>query len=137
MENEIRKTIRLSKEEYDVVESVREEKQLPDFSKALCYLLHDYSRKQEEIQSLQQKNQKLEEENRKQMTRIRLASNGADVNTQTVIEILNTLCWQMQIKDFRSTGQMLHPAVEEAQKLVKERIANFKQKKDFKENKDN
>lgn len=34
MENEIRKTIRLSKEEYDVVESVREEKQLPDFSKA-------------------------------------------------------------------------------------------------------
>lgn len=137
MENEIRKTIRLSKEEYGVIESVREEKQLPDFSKALCYLLSDYSRQQIEIQSLQQKNQKLEEENRKQMTRIRLASNGADVNTQTVIEILNTLCWQMQIKDFRSTGQMLHPAVEEAQKLVKERSGQFQAKERFQRKQEN
>lgn len=90
-------------------------------------------RQQEEIQNLQQKNQKLEEANQKQMTRIRLASNGADVSTQTVIEVLNTLCWQMQMKDFRSTDQMLHPVVEEAQKTVKERIANYKQKKDFKQ----
>lgn len=51
MENEIRKTIRLSKEEYGVIESVREEKQLPDFSKALCYLLSDYSRQQIEIKA--------------------------------------------------------------------------------------
>lgn len=62
-----------------------------------------------------------------------LGSNGADVSTQTVIEVLNTLCWQMQMKDFRSTDQMLHPVVEEAQKTVKERIANYKQKKDFKQ----
>lgn len=57
----------------------------------------------------------------------------SDVSTQTVIEVLNTLCWQMQMKDFRSTDQMLHPVVEEAQKTVKERIANYKQKKDFKQ----
>ena len=104
------KGVRLTQEEKSIVESI-----------------------QEEIQNLQQKNQKLEEANQKQMTRIRLASNGADISTQTVIEILNTLCWQMQMKDFRSTDQMLHPVVEEAQKTVKERIANYKQKKDFKQ----
>ena len=118
------KGVRLTQEEKSIVESIQKEQQLSDFSKAVCYILHDYLRQQEEIQNLQQKNQKLEEANQKQMTRIRLASNGADISTQTVIEILNTLCWQMQMKDFRSTDQMLHPVVEEAQKTVKERIAN-------------
>ena len=114
------KGVRLTQEEKSIVESIQKEQQLSDFSKAVCYILHDYLRQQEEIQNLQQKNQKLEEANQKQMTRIRLASNGADVSTQTVIEVLNTLCWQMQMKDFRSTDQMLHPVVEEAQKTVKE-----------------
>ena len=123
------KGVRLTQEEKSIVESIQKEQQLSDFSKAVCYILHDYLRQQEAIQ----KNQKLEEANQKQMTRIRLASNGADVSTQTVIEVLNTLCWQMQMKDFRSTDQMLHPVVEEAQKTVKERIANYKQKKDFKQ----
>lgn len=127
------KGVRLTQEEKSIVENIQKEQQLSDFSKAVCYILHDYLRQQEEIQKLQQKNQKLEEANQKQMTRIRLASNGADVSTQTVIEILNTLCWQMQMKDFRSTDQMLHPVVEQAQKTVKERIANYKQKKDFKQ----
>lgn len=127
------KGVRLTQEEKSIVESIQKEQQLSDFSKAVCYILHDYLRQQEKIQNLQQKNQKLEEANQKQMTRIRLASNGADVSTQTVIEVLNTLCWQMQMKDFRSTDQMLHPVVEEAQKTVKERIANYKQKKDFKQ----
>lgn len=80
------KGVRLTQEEKSIVESIQKEQQLSDFSKAVCYILHDYLRQQEEIQNLQQKNQKLEEANQKQMTRIRLASNGARVSTQTVIE---------------------------------------------------
>ena len=73
----------------------------------------------------------MKEDNQKQMTRIRLASNGADVNIQILMEVINSLCWQFQIKDFRSTDQMLHPTMDEARKVVKERIANYKQAKDF------
>lgn len=48
-------------------------------------------------------------------------------------EVLNTLCWQLRADEYRSTEQMLHPTVEEAKKTVKDRIARFKQAKDFKQ----
>ena len=76
-------------------------------------------------------NKKLKEDGQKQMTRIRLASNGADVNVQILMEVINSLCWQLQVKEFRPTDHMLHPAMDEARKVVKERIANYKQAKDF------
>lgn len=124
METEVRKTIRLSIEDYEKIEQIRQEKGLADFSKAICYAVQNCS-------ALEKENIKLKEDNKKQMTRIRLASNGADVNTQILIEVINSLCWQLQIKDFRSTDKMLHPAMDEARKVVKERIANYKQAKDF------
>ena len=46
---------------------------------------------------------------------------------------VNTLCWQLRADEYRSTEQMLHPTVEEAKKTVKDRIARFKQAKDFKQ----
>ena len=87
----------------------------------------------EYMQYLKDENEKLREENRKQMTRIRLASNGADENGQVLLEVLNTLCWQLRADEYRSTEQMLHPTVEEAKKTVRDRIARFKQAKDFKQ----
>lgn len=127
------KGIRLTQEETAIIEAVQKEQNLSDFSKTFCYILRDYSRKQNELQNLQQENENLKEENQKQMTRIRLASNGADVNVQVLLEVLNTLCWKLQTNDFRSTDQMMHPVVEEAQKTVKDRIARFKQAKDSKQ----
>lgn len=124
METEIRKTIRLSIEDYEKIEQIRKEHGLADFSKAICYAVQSCS-------ALEKENIKLKEDNQKQMTRIRLASNGADVNVKILMEVINSFCWQLQIKDFRSTGQMLHPAIDEARKVVKERISNYKQAKDF------
>ena len=124
METEIRKTIRLSIEDYEKIEQIRKEHGLADFSKAICYAVQSCS-------ALEKENIKLKEDNQKQMTRIRLASNGADVNVQILMEVINSFCWQLQIKDFRSTGQMLDPAIDEARKVVKERISNYKQAKDF------
>lgn len=53
MENEIRKTIRLSKEEYDVVESVREEKQLLIFQRhcVICCMTIPGSKKKFRVYS--------------------------------------------------------------------------------------
>ena len=104
METEIRKTIRLSIEDYEKIEQIRKERGLADFSKAICYAVQSCS-------ALEKENIKLKEDNQKQMTRIRLASNGADVNVQILMEVINSFCWQLQIKDFRSTGQMLNPEI--------------------------
>ena len=109
-----------------VIQNIQEKYGLSNFSQTISYLIREYPHLQEE-------NEKLREENRKQMTRIRLASNGADENGQVLLEVLNTLCWQLRADEYRSTEQMLHPTVEEAKKTVKDRIARFKQAKDFKQ----
>lgn len=132
MEAKLRKTIRLSEKEYCMIESIQKEQKLPDFSKTLSYILHEYSKKEEDNCRLREHNLKLEENDQKQMTRVRLASNGADVNGQIIVEVLNALCWQFQVNEFYSTEQMLHPVIEEAQITVKDRIARFKQAKDSK-----
>ena len=87
----------------------------------------------EELLVIQNIQEKYGLSNFSQMTRIRLASNGADENGQVLLEVLNTLCWQLRADEYRSTEQMLHPTVEEAKKTVKDRIARFKQAKDFKQ----
>ena len=107
------KGVRLSDEELLVIQNIQEKYGLSNFSQTISYLIREYPHLQEE-------NEKLREENRKQMTRIRL-------------EVLNTLCWQLRADEYRSTEQMLHPTVEEAKKTVKDRIARFKQAKDFKQ----
>ena len=119
------KGVRLSDEELLVIQNIQEKYGLSNFSQTISYLIREYPHLQEE-------NEKLREENRKQMTRIRLASNGADENGQVLLEVLNTLCWQFQASEFHSTEQMLHPVIEEAQITVKDRIARFKQAKDSK-----
>ena len=48
MEAKLRKTIRLSEKEYCMIESIQKEQKLPDFSKTLSYILHEYSKKEED-----------------------------------------------------------------------------------------
>ena len=113
------KGVRLSDEELLVIQNIQEKYGLSNFSQTISYLIREYPH--------------LQEENEKLMTRIRLASNGADENGQVLLEVLNTLCWQLRADEYCSTEQMLHPTVEEAKKTVKDRIARFKQAKDFKQ----
>lgn len=126
------KGIRLSEDEIAIIREIQSRYGLSGFSKTICHIIQEYAHLQERNQKLLEENQKLREENQKQMTRIRLASNGADVNGQVIVEVLNALCWQFQASEFHSTEQMLHPVIEEAQSTVKDRIARFKQAKDSK-----
>ena len=75
------KGVRLSDEELLVIQNIQEKYGLSNFSQTISYLIREYPHLQEE-------NEKLREENRKQMTRIRLASNGADENGQVLLEVL-------------------------------------------------
>lgn len=72
--------------------------------------------------------QKFDEKYINYMTRVRLASRGADQNTQVLLEIVNTLLYVNEIQsDFLSTDKMEHPVMKQARASIKERIATFKQ----------
>lgn len=120
-----RKTIRFSQKSFEAIEEIRKAQGLKNFSEAIAYVIESYTA------SVGKEGQELKQQE-KAMTRIRLASNGADVSTQVILEILNSMCWDLHIQDFRATGQMEHPVIEEAKQEVKERIARYKQKKDWK-----
>lgn len=124
--------IRLTEDDEAAFREIQTQYGISGFSQTVCYLIREYPRLWKENIKLREENERLREENKKQMTRIRLASNGADINGQIIIEVLNTLCWQLGSKEYVSTQQMLHPVVEESQMTVKDRIAHFKQAKDSK-----
>lgn len=63
------------------------------------------------------------------LTRIRLGVNNAERNTQIMLELWNTLLITNEIEALYPTDQHTALALQDAQKRVKERIANWRQKK--------
>ena len=61
------------------------------------------------------------------LTRIRLAANNADRNSDVMIELLNTLFCFEDYKGLVSTEQFEHIATRKARELVKNRILNYRQ----------
>ena len=66
------------------------------------------------------------------MTRVRLAAREADVNSQILLELANSMLFlnSAQGKDFVASDEMEHPMMQNAKQFVKDRIARFKQKND-------
>lgn len=66
------------------------------------------------------------------MTRVRLAAREADVNSQILLELANSMLFlnSAQGKDFVASDEMEHPMMQNAKRFVKDRIARFKQKND-------
>ena len=66
------------------------------------------------------------------MTLFRLAAREADVNSQILLELANSMLFlnSAEGKDFIASDEMEHPMMQNAKHFVKDRIARFKQKND-------
>lgn len=66
-------------------------------------------------------------------TRIRLGVRTADLNSQITLEVLNTILANMNIqqKDVVTTEKFTNPALKDSKELIKIRLENIKQKKDY------
>lgn len=73
---------------------------------------------------------KVESKYESMFTRIRLGVRTADINSQIIIELLNTLLIHDKVPKFISTNTK-HPVMVEAEFTVKERISNYKQRKSW------
>ena len=78
----------------------------------------------------------LEDKYKNTFTRIRLASRTADINSQVIIEILNSMLYSpsMSATNFVSTDTLKNDIVEQAENQTKAKIAYYKQLKDNKKN---
>ena len=114
MENRVKKTIRLG----------------PSLAKQLKQY---FQNQREEYDRIAERFLELYEEKYKNyMTRVRLAAREADVNSQILLELANSMLFlnSAEGKDFIASDEMEHPMMQNAKHFVKDRIARFKQKND-------
>lgn len=125
---EQQKHVRISPEAEKVLLDIQEEKGLRSLSGTLDYIILDYANNRNIADSVAAK---VTESLSKVLTRIRLGTNTADINSQITIELLNSIVYQFGVKpmttEFEETS-----AVAVCRSHVKGKIADMKQKKDSK-----
>jgi len=75
---------------------------------------------------------KIEDKYDNLFTRMRLAGNSADINSQVIVEILNSMIINMNMKKSFMTDTVESQVVADSKKQIKNRIAYYKQLKDNK-----
>lgn len=123
----MRKTIDLSEDVFEMVEAYKEKNHLKSFTCAMEEMIRN-SEKEYELEERISK--RVSDELYKILTRIRLGSNSADINSQVIVEILNAMVYQFDVSPL-ATGVKETDTVRQAKNYVREKIAEKKQKKDY------
>lgn len=132
MENRVKKTIRLGPSLAKQLETYAKE----DVTETFVFeqaLKQYFQNQREEYDRIAERFLELYEEKYKNyMTRVRLAAREADVNSQILLELANSMLFlnSAEGKDFIASDEMEHPMMQNAKHFVKDRIARFKQKND-------
>lgn len=135
-EKKIKRQYRLSP---DILKRLEAEAEASGMSKTYILeeaLLQYFNREQQMEELTDRFIEKFDAKYKNFMTRVRLASRGADVNTQLLIELWNMSLLKKKLTedDFVMTEAMESPVLRCAKEGVKERIERFKVAKDSKGN---
>ena len=122
------KHIKLSKEATEMVSKVQSEKGYMSWNKALEFIVMDY---ENNCNVAEKVSKKVLEDLSKILTRIRLGTTTADINSQVIIELLNAIIYQFNVEPM-TTDYVQTTAVETSKKHVRNKIAKAKQNKDQK-----
>ena len=128
MNEKIKRSWRLSPEAIAIIERVAKERQC-SLTEALeqIILQHD-----SDLTLPNQVADLVEERFSATFTRLRLSSRTADINTQIILEVLNTLLYHEQLPSAILLEQTPSPVITEAEAYIKEKIAAFAKAKEYK-----
>lgn len=128
--------LRLRQSTIDYLTEYKEQHQLSSLTKATELIINEHRAatlsQNEDIAN--RVIEKFESKYGNALTRIRLASNAADVNIQILMEIINSFAVNntFDIGEFVSIATIKAPVLEEAEHTTKSKIAYYKQLKDNK-----
>lgn len=122
------KHVIFSQEVERILLELQEEKGFRSLNSTLEFLVMDYANNRNIADAVAAK---VSEELSKVLTRIRLGTNTADVNSQVIIELLNAIIYQFNVAPMTTQFEET-TAVTVSKQYVKSRIAELKQKKDNK-----
>lgn len=129
---------RLNEDTINYIKLYKEEKQLGSLTKAFELIVQEHMaagmRQEESIAN--RVIDLFEKKYGNALTRIRLASRTSDINSQILIEVINSILYSGNItSSFVSTDIMKNEIIEKSEDKVKAKIAYYKQLKDNKSNK--
>lgn len=124
----MQKHINLSDGAVEIVKKYKEKNQCKSFNDALELLIRDQERNSNIADEV---SNRVTDNLNKILTRIRLGTNTADINSQVIIEILNSIVHQFDVKPMTTKFEET-TTVRISREEVKEKIAYYKQLKDHK-----
>lgn len=113
----MRKNYDLSEEVILYLQEIKQKNSLNSETKALEKIVRDHK-------------MRADGRDEEELKKIRLGVNRIDRSLQVIIEVLNSQLVSDDLKTIFPTDIIKNPILEEAEKIVKDRIAHQKQKKD-------
>ena len=123
------KHYKLNEDTIKIIEKFAEKNTRGNATEALEKIVTEYANKDNvkiEDSFIQMLSLSLLEKMKPDLTRIRLGSNGADKNTQIILELINGLYNHLGITSLVSTEDFKMPPIEKAETVVKNRIAYYR-----------
>lgn len=123
------KNFRLDDATLFYIQSYRIKNHLANDTAALTQIIEDHKHRNDVpatkilVESLAKQ---VAEELKDSLTRIRLGSNNADRNSEVILLLLNTL---LSYSSYKSLIEKDTPQLVEAKQIIKDRIANYRQRK--------
>lgn len=124
----LEKHIKLSQDAEKILLRIQKEKGFSSVNKTLEFIITDYENNQKIAENV---SKNVSENLEKVLTRIRLGTNSADINSQVIIELLNAIVYQFNVAPMTTKFDET-TALTVSRQCVKDRIAAFKQRKDDK-----
>lgn len=124
----LEKHIKLSPEAESILMELQKEKGFSSLNRTLEFIITDYENNRNIAKAV---SQRVSEDLSKVLTRIRLGTNTADINSQVIIELLNAIVYQFNVAPMTTQFDET-TAVTVSRQHVKDKIAAYKQKKNNK-----
>ena len=135
--NKTRKAFRLSEDCLRVIERVMAERGGTQ-TDALEYIIRRYEMSMVEMPGDSRWVQefadillsKYDEKYKRLHTRIRMGIRTAELNSEMILNAVNMILFHFGIKDPRLLSQIKMPVIENSEKAIKERLENYKQRRE-------
>jgi hypothetical protein len=128
-----RRNLYMTDENLDIVKRVMEEQKLVSESATVSFIINEYAKQKTLSEEIVER---INKENKAWMERVRWATKTAEVNSQILIDAINTMLLIQGVKYCSHIEYDKSPVIEQSEEKIKERIAHFKQEKDNRKRKE-
>ena len=119
----------LSDEDIKVLEQIKEDvEEVTSIVGAIRFLIKKY---QCEVIEEKERAAEKNEEIYQTIKQMKKTISYNERNSEMIVNVLNTICYQMEIKECVLSDEIMHPVLAEAQEHITRKIEKNKQKKDF------